>query len=123
MDHIQQAIYAKNNSTTPRFGTVTELQKNITDMDHFPYTRFYRGRVGDPNPVIIDREFGWHPTENCYTKPSGYAKIDDNCKVPSAYPNHCFQGACTVTYPCHPKGLSSRAREIAINGHCIVQYR
>lgn len=41
----------------------TELIKNHTDMDHFPYTRFFRGRPTLPVAVVHSREAGYcaHP--------------------------------------------------------------
>jgi len=33
----------------------------VTDMDHFPYTRFYRGEYQSDEPVIYGRETGYHP--------------------------------------------------------------
>ena len=39
---IRHQINMKNCST-PYFGTINDAESVITDMDHFPYTRFYRG--------------------------------------------------------------------------------
>jgi hypothetical protein len=92
----------------------------ITDMDHFPYTRFFRGSWKSRNPIVIDREAGWRPIESeCYEKPT--------CKYSSPYPNHCFQSPCSTVFPCYPRYFEKHtdrdAYDIQLNNSCIVQYR
>ena len=41
----------------------------ITDIDHFPYTRFYRGKYLSDKPIIMDREAGYRKRiDNEYKK-------------------------------------------------------
>jgi len=52
----------------PYFANSTTVNKVITDMDHHPYTRWFRGVYYYPEPVIMEREAGWRPIQNvCYT--------------------------------------------------------
>lgn len=37
---------------------ITNIQ---TDVDHFPYSRHFRGRYDDPNPKVWAREAGYRP--------------------------------------------------------------
>jgi hypothetical protein len=41
----------------------------VTDMDHHPYTRWYRGVYYSSEPMVMEREAGWRPIKNnCYIK-------------------------------------------------------
>jgi hypothetical protein len=91
-----------------------------TDMDTFPYPRFYRGEVNNSSPVIFEREAGWHPRhDKCYNAP----RIIEN----DSYPNHCFQAAPSTTYPCYPEYLRkySDKREIdqQLFRKSVLEYR
>lgn len=107
-------------SSNPYYGTSNDVQQTITDMDHFPYTRFYRGVYDSHQPIVMDREAGWRPiVKNCY--------IPNKCADKSLYPNYCFESACSVVYPCYPEYLSKitdrDALNVQLNKSCIVQYR
>ena len=89
-------------------------------MDHFPYSRFFRGVYYSSDPVVFERESGWRAErDSCY----GPA----NCQRQDPYPNHCFQSACSTVYPCYPKYFSKYADRDSMNAQlnrsCIVQYR
>lgn len=89
---IRSQINAKQ-SNTPHFVSINETQKIITDFDHFPYNRFYRGIYYSKNPIIIEREAGWRPLQNeCY-KPTF-------CFETPEYPNNCFEGSCNLFVQC-----------------------
>ena len=109
----------KKNGTEPFFGTMDGAKSVITDIDHHPYTRFYRGVYNSSDPVVFEREAGWRPIHNnCYR--TIYTEK-------SEYPNHCFESACSTVYPCYPQYLhkfSDRdALNVQLNRACIVQYR
>jgi len=71
----------------------------VTDMDVFPYTRFYRNDPTSDSVQIFEREAGWKPVKNkCYNDPVVKPELD-------LYPNHCFQSAPSVTYPCYPETM------------------
>ena len=117
---IQNQIDMKN-YYTPHYGTSTEAKSVINDMDHFPYTRFFRGVYNSDVPIVFEREAGWRPQINsCYTG-------INNCQEEISYPNHCFESACSVVYPCNPeylKKISDRdALNVQLNKSCIVKYR
>jgi hypothetical protein len=75
----------------------------MTDVDTFPYPRYYRGDFSSEYAVIFEREAGWRTQKNkCYANPV----VKDEVKY---YPNHCFQGAPSTTYPCYPEYLRKYA--------------
>lgn len=76
-----------------------DLVKNIvTDMDHWPYTRYYRGVAGYNEPIVMEREAGWRPMQQpCYTVYYPVEKAVD--------PQVCFQSACSTAAPCHVKDV------------------
>jgi hypothetical protein len=104
----------------PYYGTINAAEAVITDMDHFPYTRFYRGVYNSSDPVVMEREAGWRPR-----RPACYQ--GKCCDTPLPYPKHCFETACGTTFPCYTNTLSRYAdREallVQINDQCINQYR
>lgn len=117
---VRSQIFLKQ-GCQPYYGTMNGAESVITDMDHFPYTRFYRGVYNSSDPVTMEREAGWRPTRNpCY---SGGA----SCDREGPYPNHCFETACSTVYPCYPRYMqkfSDRdALNVQLNRSCIVQYR
>lgn len=116
---VRDQIYLKQ-GCQPFFGTSTEAKAVVTDMDHFPYTRFFRGVYYSSDPVVFEREAGWRPTrESCYGPAA--------CSRESPYPNHCFESACSTVYPCYPQYLQKiadrDALNVQLNRSCIVQYR
>ena len=116
---VKSQITAKQSNYT-HFGTLNEAEQTLTDFDHFPYTRFYRGVYHSSDPVVIEREAGWRPQRNqCYTP--------NCCNEIPIYPNHCFETACSTTFPCYPpassKYSSHDALAVQLNKACTVQYR
>lgn len=110
---IQKQIYMKN-GYNPFFGTVDEAESIITDMDHYPYTRFYRGVYNSSQPIIFEREAGWRRRHDaCYRV--------KNCSHSDNYPNHCFKSACSTVYPCKPKSPNKDSL-LQINRDCVTKY-
>ena len=46
-DFIKKQIERKNNYNIPYYATKNSVTKTMTDMDHFPYTRYFRGVYND----------------------------------------------------------------------------
>lgn len=104
----------------PYFATKETVQNTITDMDHHPYSRWFRGVYYYPDPIIMEREAGWRPLQNsCYNLVMPV--------LPDEPPHHCFEVPCTTTLPCYPKYLTKYADkdslDVMINSACIPQYR
>jgi hypothetical protein len=90
---IRKQISIKN-GYNPYYATVNDTKSVITDMDHFPYTRFFTGIPTSSEPVVFKREAGWNSN---FSNSSPNESTKENI-----YPNHCFQGSCSTTYPCKP---------------------
>lgn len=116
---IKKQIFMKQ-GYTPYYGTVNSAESVITDMDHFPYARFYRGVYNSSNPIVMEREAGWRPS-----RPEYYQ--GKCCDTSLPYPKHCWETACSTVFPVYPNTRSRYAdREallVQINDHCITQYR
>lgn len=66
-----------------------------TDMDVFPYNRFYRGVVGCPHPRVFDREAGhrrWNQQGYTY-------QYSPEVTTPRRFEG-CFQIPCSTILPC-----------------------
>tara|TARA_B110000967_G_C18839873_1_gene538770 strand:+ start:311 stop:724 length:414 start_codon:yes stop_codon:yes gene_type:complete len=116
---IQQQILSKK-GYKPHFATSNDASHVITDMDHFPYTRYYRGVYNESKPIVLERESGFRvPHNNCYSF--------NKCKKTNIKPNNCFETACSTVFPCYPSTTQrysdKEALDIQLNDACIVQYR
>ena len=116
---VREQIYIKQ-GCQPFFGTSTEAKTVVTDIDHFPYTRFFRGVYYSSDPIVFEREAGWRPTRD-----SCYGHVDCSRSMP--YPNHCFESACSTVYPRYQqysqKFSDKNTLNVQLNRECIVQYR
>ena len=115
-------MIAKKKGDMPYHATQDTASNVITDFYHFPYNRYFRGHFSSPTPIVAEREAGFRPRhDECYKieiPPSGES---------SPYPNHCFEGPCSLVTPCYPAYLrkySDRdAMNVQLNKACTVQYR
>jgi hypothetical protein len=118
INSVREQIKLKKDDN-PYFSTMNDAESVITDMDHFPYTRFFRGVYHSSDPVVFEREAGWRPPrDECYRGCYYYNP---------EYPDHCFETACSTVFPCYPKYLTKYsdrdAMNVQLNRSCIVQYR
>lgn len=92
MSSLQQQI-EKKNSTQPYMATSNLVTMSPTDIDQWPYYRFFRGERDKFYPVVWGREAGFR---QLYTA------------TPSEKPfepwttNLCFQYPCSTVTPCDP---------------------
>jgi hypothetical protein len=116
--HIVRSQIERKKTYKPFFGTQNAVGSIITDMDHYPYTRFYRGVYNSTEPAVMEREAGWRKVvDNCYIDQS-------SCTQSINYPSHCFQTACSTVYPCYANTVKDYdAHVLLINKNCIVEYR
>ena len=113
--NIEQAKYMKNNVNKVYYANQSDTRQVVTDFDHFPYQRFYRGVHTSQDPIILEREAGYRKQEqSCYR---------EKLIVKSEYPKHCFEGPASVVYPCYPDYLRKYAdkaeMEIMLNRVCV----
>ena len=121
VESVRNMIDQKKNYCRPYYANSKTVTNVITDQDHFPYTRYFRGVSYYPEPVVFEREAGWREVKNPCYKTVGCESL------PSPYPNHCFEQSCSGTYPCFPsyqKRYSDKAAlDVQLNNACIVEYR
>jgi hypothetical protein len=99
---IQIEILKKIDKTAPTYAQPTKV---ITDMDVFPYNRFFRGNPSSTEPVVFEREAGWRVI---YPSPP---KIVEK----GVYPRHCFEPACSTIYPCYSADYTGGMRNNCVN--------
>ncbi len=95
INFIREQIGFKTDYNHPYYATAGPVQMVLTDMDHFPYTRYYRGVYYNDAPIVIEREAGFRPLDNpCYRRQS----------VPVAFtPKYCWEFPCSTALPCTKK--------------------
>lgn len=94
IENVRRMI-ARKQSAVPFYGTWQQASSILTDMDHHPYSRFYRGDYRSSMPIIMEREAGWRIVNN-----DAYRGIGGDVGS-NAPPEHCFQYASSVVLPCH----------------------
>lgn len=110
---IRNQITLKNLSS-PYHATKCKANSVVTDVDHHPYTRFFKGQRDSHTPVVHEREAGWRPLRNeCYNP-----IVDTH---PDPYPDHCWETACSVGFPCRSCNVSRKAHDVQMRSQCIVQ--
>ena len=117
INYIRTQIDKKNKSF-PYYAFQDTISNVIEDLDHFPYTRFYRGQAKADKPIVFEREAGYRQQhDKCY-KPLIKAKS-------APKPSHCFEGPCSVVYPCYPQYLRKYADknelEVMLNKVCVIK--
>jgi hypothetical protein len=117
--NIRSQILRKQNYK-PYSATLNTGSIVLTDYDHFPYQRYYRGIPNSDRPIVAEREAGWRPIYNrCYKDDQKIDEISNN--------NFCFETACSTVYPCHPDYLAKYADRdslnVMLNNECVSQYR
>jgi hypothetical protein len=92
--HLQ--IEQMLNQPTGYFPNPNYLLETKTDVNQWPYPRYFRGRPDSNHPFFWGRE-------------AGYQKIEPKRDIPVFEPlseepdtrGGCFQSACNVVYPCY----------------------
>jgi hypothetical protein len=106
---VRQQIQQKINYNRPYFGQTNVLQYVQTDMDHFPYRRYFRGKYNVQYPVIFDREAGYRELNNqCYKQ----YNVDNVQRT-----ELCFENACSMVKPCNQQNQSCR---MGVDGYVVA---
>lgn len=86
----------------------------ITDMDVFPYTRFFRGVYSSDKPIVMEREAGFRPVHNnCYS-----SHINTRTELDTIV----YEYPCSTVLPIYSNGKLSDGN-ISYNKDCVIQYR
>lgn len=114
---VREQILQKNNYCLPYYPRTNDVNRCITDMDNFPYNRYYRGQSNANYPIVYDRAAGWRPRFDKEYSATPYlvAKSEPT--------NHCFESPCSTVYPCFPEYAKRygdlNALEIMLNRTCV----
>jgi len=91
---VRSQIARKLDYNIPYYATRNDAGSAITDMDNFPYNRFFRGVYYEPKPVVFEREAGYRPLNNpCYRK---------QVLATSNPARYCWEYPCSTLFPCVP---------------------
>lgn len=86
------------------------LRPITTDMDTFPYNRYFRGMETCSSPRIFDREAGhrrWNKT--------GYLPVSSSQPIIPPPFKGCFQIPCSTILPCMPDTSFKQPIEFCVN--------
>jgi len=114
-----RALINRATSDQPHFANSQSVMGVVTDMDHHPYSRWYRGVYYFPDPIIMEREAGYREQKNnCYTPNPVYVPDKDPCT--------CFEPACSTIFPCYTSEKRRfkhlEEQNACTNNTCIVQH-
>ena len=92
INSVRAQIARKIDYNRPYYADPPATHGVITDMDHFPYKRYFRGVYYESHPVVMEREAGFRPRrDSCYTQIS----------LPKPnHPNYCWEYPCSTVKPC-----------------------
>lgn len=95
MDVIQKQIEESMNSEGGYFPNPQEIYKVQTDINVFPYNRFFRGSPDSTEPIIWEREAGFQEILP-QTFENSRLFLGEEPKR-----NTCFQIPCSTVLPCN----------------------
>ena len=102
INFVKKQINIKNTSN-PYLANTEMIQSVYTDMNSFPYHRFYRGNLNQ-NPTIFNREAGYHYREENKQPISLYKSPIELHKAIKKYtPNVCFLKSSRIKPRCIPE--------------------
>lgn len=78
-----------------------EMKGVVSDVDHLPYTRFYRGNPFTNEAIQWDGDSGHRPRMNSFYTPNIVQSED----LPESL---CYQSPCSTVHPCYPEYLDKR---------------
>lgn len=94
MDIIKKQIQESISSESGYFPSSEEIYKVQTDINVWPYNRFFRGEPQSSEPIIWEREAGFQ--EILPQKPiQSMLSFQKEPEITT-----CFQNPCSTTLPC-----------------------
>ena len=109
VNSVRDQIEAKVGSE-PFYASQNAVNLNVTDIDTFPYPRFYRGVYQLSEPVVMEREAGWRQRHDLCYEPTRVYEVEQ--------PNYCWQVPCSTVFPCN-KFHGPAAKAVASEYHCV----
>ena len=93
----------KKTGSDPYFPSPTSVFRVRTDVNQFPYGRFFRGQRDSMDPTVWEREAGYSPlitTRDTTNDVSTETTSNDKT---------CFQYACSTITPCRRRAKNYQA--------------
>lgn len=112
-EFIRSEINRKMRSEGPYFAPTAMFYGITTDIDEFPYRRYFRGRSDSSAPIVWDREPGYQ----AIVRTPGTVRMSDRQHGPPPLTDLCFQIPCSTILPCHKKRYASST--LANDGGCV----
>lgn len=99
----------RNNINIHQQADSTDINAIITDMDHFPYKRWFVSEVKDDYTTVDDREAGWRVRRDFL-----YKNTDHIYDQYDMYPNLVFQTPCNTFIPKYQDPAQVRIKNLQI---------
>lgn len=91
---IIKSLINQNISSPDYYVVPSQIIYSInTDINQWPYPRFFRGKASSYEPIIFEREAGYCPIDIIPSVLPVYAPVQ-------ASSNTCFQVPCSTVFPC-----------------------
>lgn len=106
-DELFRCIQQKKSASLGPSQATLQMAKLVqTDIDTWPYPRYFRGNYNSADPIVWDREAGSRKIEPYL--PSTVPPLSPF--IPSVTQGmYCFQPPCSTIFPCNPKVLGGRS--------------
>ena len=102
---VQNQINQMLHTDQPYFPNPYEIRNVVTDVNEWPYPRYFRGRPDSDRPFFWNREAGYRHVINPQLIPTNYPPIEE-----PRQPYTCFQPACNTIFPCYFEKTKSMPR-------------
>jgi hypothetical protein len=99
-DRIRQQIYNKIHSSGAYYCPTDMFYGVETDINEFPYRRYFRGERNSAHPIVWGREPGYQKivsSPGYVPRPPPFSGLTDLC----------FQIPCSTILPCNKKNYDS----------------
>lgn len=107
MDTIQHQIQQSIESESGYFPNPMEIYKVQTDINVFPYNRFFRGEPNSFEPIVWDREAGFQEIlPQTFEKSELFFEKEPEKTT-------CFQNPCSTVLPCNTSTKNFQKTEIS----------
>jgi len=106
----------KSSATGPRQATLQQARLVETDMDVWPYNRFFRGNVNSTEPIVWDREAGFRSIQPFIQNAMPPGTVPMSPYIPSVTKGmYCFQPPCSTIFPCNVNVVGSIMPQKCVN--------
>lgn len=109
METIKKQIEQSISSESGYFPSPQEIYQVQTDINQWPYQRYFRGKASSTEPIVWEREAGF---QEILLQSSVPSIIGFQNEIESSM---CFQIPCSTTLPCSNSGKVYQPNR----NHCV----